>query len=74
MTGDSYSTRRTTNTTVQYFINGNYDAPPLPARPMSMFLIDEPIYATIRDFARIEAPPRETNNFDVLKDLALTTV
>ncbi|KAJ6636044.1 Slit like 3 protein [Pseudolycoriella hygida] len=56
MTSDSYMTRRTTNTTVQYFINGNCDAPPLPARPASMYVMDEPIYATIREIACIRAP------------------
>lgn len=60
MTSDSYNTRRTTNTTVQYFLEGNYDAPPLPARPASMYLMDEPVYATIRDIASIRDGTQES--------------
>lgn len=54
MTSDSYMTRRTTNTTVQYFLNDNIDPPPLPARPLTMYLMEEPVYATIRDIASIK--------------------
>lgn len=59
MTSDSYITKRTTNTTVQYFLEGNYDAPPLPARPVLIYTIEEPVYATIRDFASISSNSQE---------------
>lgn len=71
MTSDSNHTRRTTSTTVQYFLN--YDTPPaLPARPVSMYLIDEPIYATIRDLSNKNVVPSQTlDNFQVLKELSV---
>lgn len=63
MTSNSYLTNRTTNTTVQYFLNGNNDAPPLPARPASMYLMEEPVYATIRGFASISASTQASDSF-----------
>lgn len=64
MTSDSYLTKRTTNSTVQYYLNESYDAPPLPARPVTMLQnrMEEPVYATIRDFASISVPLQETNS------------
>lgn len=61
-TSTGHSTRRTSSTTVQYYMNENCEAPPLPARPMSMYLMDEPVYATIRDFASISGPMQTTEN------------
>lgn len=61
MTAESYLTRRPTNTTVQYFQNFD-NPPPLPARPVSMYLMEEPVYATIRDFASINAPFQTSDN------------
>lgn len=68
--------RRTTNTTVQYFTNGNYDtAPPLPARPASMYLMDEPVYATIRDIRSILASSsQETENSCASNEVELRTI
>ncbi|XP_037038608.1 uncharacterized protein LOC119076069 [Bradysia coprophila] len=71
----SLMTRRTTNTTVQYFINGNYDtAPPLPARPASMFPMDEPVYATIRDIRSILAPSQAADNLQASSEFELKAI
>lgn len=49
VTADSFNTKRTTNVTVDYYLSQFDTAPPLPARPQSMHLLDEPIYAVVRD-------------------------
>lgn len=44
MTADSFATKRTTNLTIDYYIDHSDIAPPLPARPF-----EEPIYAVVGD-------------------------
>lgn len=51
ITTSSGNTKRTTNFTIDYYLE---DAPPLPARPSSMYPFEEPIYAVVRDIGAVK--------------------